>query len=134
MTQLPPSTLTQDHSTPERGLALADRLHEGEEFAVTFGGQGADWFATLRELFGDGISNLQLERKVARQAFRSADHYLDFFRTYFRPVKMAFERVGADGEAALEGDLRDLLEKENTAGDRAMVLEADYLQVIATRA
>jgi len=50
MTQLPPSTLTHDHATPERGLTLADRLSEGEEFAVTFGGQGADWFATLAEL------------------------------------------------------------------------------------
>jgi SAM-dependent methyltransferase len=88
----------------------------------------------LRELFGDGISDLQLERKVCREGFRSADHYLDFFRTYFGPVKMAFERVGADGEAALEQDLRELLEKENTAGDRALVLDADYLQVIATRA
>src|SRR5918994_6853251 len=53
MTQLPPTTLTHDHSTPERGLTLADRLHEGEEFALTFGGQGADWFATLRELFAE---------------------------------------------------------------------------------
>jgi fatty acid synthase len=50
MTQLPPTTLTHDHATPERGLTLADRLSEGEEFAVTFGGQGADWFATLTEL------------------------------------------------------------------------------------
>ena len=50
MTQLPPTTLTHDHATPERGLTLADRLAEGEEFAVTFGGQGADWFATLSEL------------------------------------------------------------------------------------
>jgi fatty acid synthase len=53
MTQLPPTTLTHDHATPERGLSLADRLADGEEFAVTFGGQGADWFATLSELAGE---------------------------------------------------------------------------------
>ena len=34
----------------------------------------------------------------ARRSAR-ADHYLEFFRTYFGPIKMAFERVGADGEA-----------------------------------
>ena len=50
MTQQPPTTLTHDHTSPERGLSLADRLADGEEFAVTFGGQGADWFATLTEL------------------------------------------------------------------------------------
>ncbi|MEO7942392.1 MAG: fatty acid synthase subunit beta domain-containing protein, partial [Marmoricola sp.] len=53
MTQLPPTTLTHDHATPEGGLSLADRLCEGEEFAVTFGGQGADWFATLSDLAGE---------------------------------------------------------------------------------
>ena len=88
----------------------------------------------LRELFGEGISELDLERRTSRQAFRSVDHYLDFFRTYFGPIKMAFERVGAEGEAALETDLRTHLEALNVGCDRGLVLEADYLQVIATRA
>jgi hypothetical protein len=47
---------------------------------------------------------------------------------------MAFDRVGADGEAALEADLREQLAKANSGGDRAFVLEPEYLQVIATRA
>ena len=88
----------------------------------------------LRELFGDGVSELRIERRLARQAFRSADHYLEFFRTYFGPVKTAFEKVGPDGERALEADLRVLLAEMNTAGERALVLEPEYLQVIATRA
>jgi ubiquinone/menaquinone biosynthesis C-methylase UbiE len=88
----------------------------------------------LRELFGGGIADLRIERRISRQPFRSADHYLDFFRTYFGPVKVAFERVGSDGEEALESDLRAYLEQANTAGDKALVLEAEYLQVIATRA
>ncbi len=50
MTQAPPSTPTTDHTSPESGRTLADRLQGGEEFAVTFGGQGTDWFATLAEL------------------------------------------------------------------------------------
>ncbi len=58
MTQLPPTTLTHDsddnrdgnRTNPESGLSLAERLAEGEEFAVTFGGQGADWFTTLSEI------------------------------------------------------------------------------------
>jgi SAM-dependent methyltransferase len=88
----------------------------------------------LRELFGDGVSQLRIERRSSRQVFRSADHYLDFFRTYFGPVKMAFERVGPDGEKALEADLRVVLDQVNTAGDRALVMEPEYLQVLATRA
>jgi SAM-dependent methyltransferase len=85
-----------------------------------------------RALFGDGISDLRIERRVSRQVFRSVDHYLDFFRTYFGPSKAAFERVGPEGEAALEADLRAFLEEANTS-DRALVIEPEYLQVIATR-
>ncbi|MDX6624278.1 MAG: hypothetical protein QOE75_2210 [Solirubrobacterales bacterium] len=88
----------------------------------------------VRELFGDRVSELRIERRVSRQPFRSPEHYIDFFRTYFGPTKMAFERVGPEGEAELYADLKGFLEEVNTAGDRAMVLEADYLEIIATRA
>ena len=88
----------------------------------------------LRELFGDGVSDLHIERRARRQAFRSVDHWLDFFRTYFGPTKVAFERVGPEGEEALEADLRAYLKESNTAGDRALVLEPEYLEVVATRA
>ena len=87
----------------------------------------------LRELFGDGISELKVERRVARQVFRSADHYIDFFRTYFGPIKMAYERVGPDGEEALTSDLREFLEASNSGGDRALVMKPEYLRVVATR-
>ncbi len=88
----------------------------------------------VRDLFGDGISDLRAERRISRQPFRSPDHYIEFFRTYFGPTQTAYERVGPEGEAALTEDLRTFLEAANTAGDRAMVLEAEYLEVIATRA
>src|SRR5436190_7311831 len=72
MTQLPPSTLTHDHSTPERGRTLADRFHEGEEYALTFGGQGADWFATLRELFGEDPDASRIAQLVEESGRRIA--------------------------------------------------------------
>ena len=88
----------------------------------------------LRELFGDGISELRLRKRASRQVFRSPDHYLDFFRTYFGPVKAAYEKVGTAGEAALTADLRAFLEEANTGGERALVLEPEYVEVVATRA
>jgi SAM-dependent methyltransferase len=88
----------------------------------------------LRGLFGDGVSELRVERRKSRQAFRSPDHYLEFFRAYFGPIKTAFEKVGPEGEAALASDLRAYLEEANTAGERALVIEPEYLQVLATRA
>lgn len=88
----------------------------------------------VRELFGDGVTDLKMERRVSRQPFRSIDHYLEIFRNYFGPIKLAFDRLDPDGGAALEADLREQLAKCNTAGDRAFVIEPEYLQVVATRA
>ncbi len=57
----------------------------------------------VRELFGDGVSELRFERRISRQPFRSIDHYLEIFRTYFGPIKLAFDRVGADGRSGAGG-------------------------------
>ncbi|HWH20333.1 MAG TPA: methyltransferase domain-containing protein [Solirubrobacterales bacterium] len=87
----------------------------------------------VRELFGDRISELRTERRANRQAFRSPEHYLDFFRAYFGPVRAAFEQVGPDGAPALETDLREYL--EDVRGDaKALVIEPEYLQIVAVRA
>ena len=88
----------------------------------------------LGELFGEGISALQTRRRTVRQRFYSADHWFDVYRTYFGPTMVAFERVGPEGEGALEADLRELLERSNAEPDRALVIPADYLEVIATKA
>ncbi len=88
----------------------------------------------LRELFGDGISELRAERRSMKMRFLSIDHFLEFFRTYFGPTKMAYERLDEAGREAFEADMRELLAQRNEAGDRALVMTADYLEVVATRA
>lgn len=88
----------------------------------------------LRELFGDGISELSSDRVKVGFGFRSFEHWLEFNRTYFGPTKVAFERIGEEGEGALTADLREVCERFNVAGDRALLAPAEYLQVVATRA
>jgi SAM-dependent methyltransferase len=87
----------------------------------------------VRELFGDGVTEVRFERRVNRQAFRSPQHYLDFFRTYFGPLKTTFDKLGPEGAPALEADLLAYLE-EGSSDERALVLEPEYLQVVAVRA
>src|SRR6476646_608021 len=88
----------------------------------------------VRELFGDGVTELRAERLKSRQAFRSAEHYIAFFRDFFGPIKSAFEAVGPEGEQELTADLERVLEYLSSGGQRALVVEPEYLQVIATRA
>jgi SAM-dependent methyltransferase len=88
----------------------------------------------LRELFGDGISELRVERRQWVQRYPSAEFNLEYFRTWFGPTKMAFARLDEDGQKALAADLIDLANRHNMAGEAAMVAPATYLEVVATRA
>ena len=87
----------------------------------------------LHELFGEGISELRTERRHMTQRFRSAEHWIEVFRTWFGPVKMAFARVGSDGEQSLHDDLVELLERHNVDQD-TLVLPGEYLEVVAVKA
>jgi ubiquinone/menaquinone biosynthesis C-methylase UbiE len=88
----------------------------------------------LRELFGDRVSDLRIERRFLQMRYPSFDAWLEYFRTWFGPMKMAFARVGPDGEEALTSDLRELVERFNRAEGGAMVVPAEYAEVVAVRA
>lgn len=88
----------------------------------------------LRELFGDGISDLKLRQRESKMRQYSAEQWLEHFRTYFGPMIVAFERVGEDGTQALADDLLELMRASNTAGDEALVVPAEYVEVVAVRA
>ncbi len=60
---------------------------------------------------------------------------VDFFRRYFGPTQMAFNRLDGAGQAALAADLESLWSGANVAPDpeNHMVIKNEYLQVVATR-
>jgi ubiquinone/menaquinone biosynthesis C-methylase UbiE len=88
----------------------------------------------LRELFGDGVSELTLTDRQVNFRYHSPERWLAFFREYFGPMMMAFARVGEEGADALERDLLEVMRKANRAGDDALVAPADYVEVVAVRA
>jgi SAM-dependent methyltransferase len=88
----------------------------------------------LRELFGCGISELRVARCVTTQRFRSPEHFLEFFCSYFGPVVEAFGRVEAGREEALAAELKAVARKYDRTGGRAAVITADYVEVVAVRA
>jgi len=88
----------------------------------------------LRELFGERIAKLEAQRKNFVFRYRSPQHWLETFRTYYGPMSKAFGAAGASKEEALAADLIQLVEKFNTTTDRAMVVPSEYLEaVIVTR-
>jgi ubiquinone/menaquinone biosynthesis C-methylase UbiE len=87
----------------------------------------------LRELFGDGITQLKTGRRMFVFRYRSAEHWIDVFRSYYGPVLKAFAALDEAGQARLAGDLTELLERFNQAGSESLVVPSEYLEVVATR-
>jgi SAM-dependent methyltransferase len=88
----------------------------------------------LRELFGERIAKFEVQRKHFVFRYRSPQHWLDTFRTYYGPTNKAFNAVDADKEESLAADLIGLVQRFNTTTDGAMVVPSEYLEaVIVTR-
>jgi hypothetical protein len=63
----------------------------------------------LRELSGDAIAEIRLEKRLCVFRYRSPEAYVDNWRRYYGPTMKAFEAVGEAGRGALETDLADLI-------------------------
>jgi ubiquinone/menaquinone biosynthesis C-methylase UbiE len=87
----------------------------------------------LRELFGHGISELTIKRRIFMFRYRSAEHWLDVFRTYYGPVLKAFAALDDEGQAGLARDLTELLQRFNQGGTDTLAVPSEYLEVVATR-
>jgi SAM-dependent methyltransferase len=90
--------------------------------------------ATVSERLGDRVDDLRLTRKMypMNYPFPPAD-VVEFFRTYYGPANRAFAALDADRQAALRSDLEQLWSEHNRAGDGRTGIEAEYLEVVATR-
>ena len=65
--------------------------------------------------------------------FRSAEAYVDYFRTYYGPTVKAFETAGTAGGAALFGDLVDLVRRFARTTSGPVSIPATYLETVAVR-
>jgi ubiquinone/menaquinone biosynthesis C-methylase UbiE len=101
----------------------------GLEPATSWGAE-----AHLRKLFGASIASWQLVRKDFVFRYRSFEHWLEIFRTYYGPIHMTFRNLDAKAQAALVQDLRELLERWNRSGDRTLVYPGEYLEAVLTKA
>ncbi len=90
---------------------------------------------TVRERFASGVSELQAHPRNITFAFPfpPAD-VVEHFRIYYGPTQKAFAALDQDRQAALRHDLEQLWTEHNRATDGTTNVEAQYLEVIASRA
>jgi SAM-dependent methyltransferase len=89
--------------------------------------------AHLRELFGDRIASLVVTERTFTFRFRTADEFVDFFRTWYGPTLKAFAALdGPAARGALARDLVDLARRfDRLAGGDAIAIPATYTESIA---
>jgi ubiquinone/menaquinone biosynthesis C-methylase UbiE len=87
----------------------------------------------LQATFGAAASTISAEPRDFIFRYRSAQHFLDFFRAYYGPMLKAFEALEEAGGKALGRDITDLIGRFNTSGDETMVVPGEYLEVVITR-
>lgn len=90
--------------------------------------------ARLAELFDREIASLRIASRSFVFRYRSAEHWLDTFRTYYGPMVKAFGSLDDTGRAALEAELLTLARQSNTSKSDALRVPSEYLEVVATKA
>jgi ubiquinone/menaquinone biosynthesis C-methylase UbiE len=88
----------------------------------------------VRELLGDGVEQLSTSRQQFVWRFESAEQYLHLFRTYYGPTVKAFEALDDAGQQALRADLLEVLAQYAEPADGTLLVPAEYLETVATRA
>jgi 2-polyprenyl-3-methyl-5-hydroxy-6-metoxy-1,4-benzoquinol methylase len=90
---------------------------------------------TVRERLSEGISKLETKLQNVNWVFPfSPAEVVEHFRLYYGPTQKAFGALDESKQAALRKDLDELWEKHNRATDGSTEVDAEYLEVIATRA
>ncbi|MDP1635265.1 MAG: methyltransferase domain-containing protein [Gallionellaceae bacterium] len=87
----------------------------------------------LRELFGDRLDSIAIERRHFVFRYHSAAHWLEVFRTFYGPMHKAFGALDAEKQEALAADLVALAERFNRATDGTLVAPSEYLEVVIKR-
>ena len=89
--------------------------------------------ARIAELFEPHASSIKTAQRDFVFRYRSPQHWLDVFRTYYGPLLKTFAALEASAQAALENDLKALIGQFNRSGDGSMVVPSEYLEIVITR-
>ncbi|HEY1362016.1 MAG TPA: class I SAM-dependent methyltransferase [Xanthobacteraceae bacterium] len=89
--------------------------------------------ARLDELFGAQASRIQTEPRMFVFRYRSTQHWLDVFKTFYGPMHKAFAALDPIGQVALARDLLALAGRLNRSGESGMAVPGEYLEVVITR-
>jgi ubiquinone/menaquinone biosynthesis C-methylase UbiE len=87
----------------------------------------------LAELFEPQAASIRSAQRHFVFRYRSPEHWLEVFRTYYGPLLKTFAALAPPAQAELERELLALIGQFNRSGDATMVVPSEYLEVVVTR-
>jgi ubiquinone/menaquinone biosynthesis C-methylase UbiE len=87
----------------------------------------------IAELFDAHARSIEATVRHFVFRYRSPQHWLDVFRSYYGPMLKAFAALDGVAQAALARDLLALAGQFNRSGDSTMVVPGEYLEIVVAR-
>ena len=88
--------------------------------------------ARLAELFGDTVE-WTVTRRTLDLAYRSPEHFSEWFRLYYGPITRLSESLDDELRAQLAADIADVPGQFNRAGDGTVLAPGEYLEAVGVR-
>jgi ubiquinone/menaquinone biosynthesis C-methylase UbiE len=88
----------------------------------------------IEQQFGAQARSIAIDAKAFVFRYRSPEHFVEVFRTYYGPVHKAFLALDPAGQATLAKDLYGTIASFNTATDGTMRVPSGYAEVVITKA
>lgn len=88
--------------------------------------------AHIGALFG-GSPNVEHTTRQFAFRYRSPEHWVEVFRSFYGPTYTAFLALDAEGQSALEADLIALLRTHDQGGGGGLVVQGEYLETVITK-
>jgi ubiquinone/menaquinone biosynthesis C-methylase UbiE len=89
--------------------------------------------ARITEMFGPQAQTVQTEPRHFVFRYRSPEHFIDLFKTYYGPMLKAFAALDEAKQKSLRADLIALIGSMNKANDGTVVVPSEYLEAVVTK-
>ena len=89
--------------------------------------------ARINEMFASQAASIKAERRHFNFRYRSPEHFLDVFRTYYGPTLKAFAALDTANQQRLRDDILALIATMNRASDGTMVVPSEYLEIVIVK-
>jgi hypothetical protein len=87
----------------------------------------------IEAMFGHGARSIELHPRSFAFRYRSPEHFVEVFRTWYGPTHKAFQALG-EKAAGLEADIHAVLASLNAARDGSLVVPSEYVEVVIRKA